>query len=201
MQIESENQTKRLYFRKGAWSGRICPVCTVLHSLGDALMFLSFPTQPLCRASSVGNAHLSDGETEAARKADIPEVSWQASSGTYQARGAESREEACRPALGDPDSHLRYSSEPSPSGSYRHPHPRLRRRDGWEPRLCTSVPHQHFCSGPGSSPGNPISRPGQATLTPSPSHWDLNNGPCGGAGLRSRLACPFASPSFGVPWL
>lgn len=101
------------------------------------------------------------------------------------------------PPWGDPDSHLRYSSEPSPSGSYCHP--RLRRRDGWEPRLCTSVPHQHSCSGPGSSPGNPISQPGQATLTPSPSHWDLNNGTCGGAALRSRLARPFTSPSFGVP--
>lgn len=35
-----------------------------------------FTQYPLCPASSVENASFSDGETEALRKADIPEVSW-----------------------------------------------------------------------------------------------------------------------------
>lgn len=185
---------KKLYCRRGAWSGRICPVCTGLHSLGDSLTFLSFPTQPLCQASSMENAHLSGGETEAGRKADIPEVSWP--------KGLRAREEACRPALWGPRQSLKVPLRAEPIWK-RSPSPPQAAEERW-----VGAPTRYICSSsalllwtrlqPWKSPFP--ARPGHPHTRHLP-HWGLSHGTCRGAALRSRPARPFTSRSFGFPWL
>lgn len=118
------------------------------------------------------NACFSDGETEALSWADIPKVTWpEPSYHRYPPGpgGLRTREEALSPASqGLRGSHLRHHSEPSPSGSYRHPNPGLWRRGGRGPRtVSASVPHQGSCSGLSASLGNPTCHPGQATLIPA----------------------------------
>lgn len=97
---------KKPYLSRGASSGRLHPVCTALHSLGNPLTFLlGFPsTQQPCLASRMENACFSDGETEALSKADLSEVTCPKPSYLIRclagSEGPRAREEACRPTLG-----------------------------------------------------------------------------------------------------
>lgn len=156
------------------------------------IFLLKFPgTQQLSQASLVENACFSDGETETPSKTQTRYLL------RYRLRPEElrAREEACSPALQGPrSSHLRYCSEPNPSGSYcQPPDPRLRRRGEWEPQLFVHL-FLIKTHGLDQDPALEISFPSWAR---PPSHhlpFPL------GTALRSRpAACPFTSQSFRFP--
>lgn len=151
------------------------------------MFLLSFPSmQQLCGASRVEKClFLRWGHRGSERGRHCPghlaetKVPCRASAGTRE--GLRTREEPHRaaPAGIRRRNHSRCYSRPSPSGSYRGPSS-WAAEEGWAgpPTLGAAVPHQDWCSGPGSSPGNLISRPGRATPPNShPPHWDVSKVP------------------------
>lgn len=167
-------------------------MCTDLHSLGDSLTSLGFPTQPLCQASWMENAHLSGGDTEAVGKADIPEVSWPT--------GLRAREEAYRPALWGPRQSLKVPLRAEPIWKLS-PSPPQDAEERW-----VGAPTLYICSSSALllwtrlQPWKPHfpARPGHPH-TRHLLHWGLSNGTCRGAALRSSPHAPLPLGASGSP--
>lgn len=162
-------------------------MCTALHSLGNPfLLLLSFPSmQLLCRASLMGNAGFSDGETEALSNADVPQVTWPKARYLVgylpRPEGLRARDEGDpqRPPTGNQMGSLEVLLRARPIWKLSPaPHPGLQRRGGRGPRLCVRL----FLIRTGAMaqlqpwkshfPG----RPGRPQSS-HPPHWDLNKVP------------------------
>lgn len=173
---KSKSNLKSPIFSRGGWPGRFGSMCTALHSLGNPfLLLLSFPSmQLLCRASLMGNAGFSDGETEALSNADVPQVTWPKARYLVgylpRPEGLRARDEGDpqRPPTGNQMGSFELLLRARPIWKLSPPLILgCRGGVGGAPDSVCICSSSGLVLWPSSSPGNPISQAGRATLIPA----------------------------------